>query len=130
MLFDISFSPPIEVFQAMVEQQRPSKDWTISIFDGEGTSFARVPNPQDTIGKRASPSLYAEMFRNPEGTVPTISLEGVPLITSLARSSLTGWTVAAGDLGRHPHRKGEADHQQKGAHHARYREVAPERRDQ
>jgi two-component sensor histidine kinase len=28
--------------------------------------------------------------------VPTVSLEGVPLITSFARSSLTGWTVAAG----------------------------------
>ena len=96
MLYDISFSPPIEIFQAMIEQQRPSKDWTISIFDGEGTNFARVPNPQETVGKRASPSLYAQMFQNPEATVPTISLEGVPLITSFARSSLTGWTVAAG----------------------------------
>ena len=96
MIYDISFSPPIEIFQAMIEQQQPSKDWTISIFDGEGTNFARVPNPQDTVGKRASPSLYAQMFQNPESTVPTISLEGVPLITSLARSSLTGWTVAAG----------------------------------
>ena len=96
MIYDISFSPPIEIFQAMIEQQQPSRDWTISIFDGEGTNFARVPNPQDTVGKRASPSLYAQMFQNPESTVPTISLEGVPLITSLARSSLTGWTVAAG----------------------------------
>jgi len=96
MIYDISFSPPIEIFQAMIEQQRPSKDWTLSIFDGEGTNFARVPNPQETVGKRASPSLYAQMFRSPEATMPTISLEGVPLITSVARSSLTGWTVAAG----------------------------------
>jgi hypothetical protein len=96
VLFDISFSPPIEIFQGMIEQQRPSRDWTISIFDSDGTNFARVPNPQDTVGKRASPSLYAEMFQNPEATVPTVSLEGVPLITSFARSSLTGWTVAAG----------------------------------
>ena len=96
MIYDISFSPPIEIFQAMIEQQRPSKDWTISIFDGDGTNFARVPNPQETVGKRASPSLYTEMFQNPGVTMPTISLEGVPLITSFARSSLTGWTVAAG----------------------------------
>ena len=96
VLYDISFSPPIEIFQAMIEQQRPGKDWTISIFDGEGTNFARVPNPQDTIGKQAAPSLYAEMFRKSEATLPTVSLEGVPLITSFARSSLTGWTVAAG----------------------------------
>jgi two-component sensor histidine kinase len=36
------------------------------------------------------------MFKSPEATVSTISLEGVPLITSFARSSLTRWTVAAG----------------------------------
>jgi hypothetical protein len=83
VLYDISFSPPIEIFQAMIEQQRPSRDWTISIFDGEGTNFARVPNPQDTIGQKASPSLYEEMFRNPEATFATVSLEGVPLITSV-----------------------------------------------
>jgi two-component sensor histidine kinase len=96
VLYAISFSPPIEIFQAIIEQQRPSQDWTISIFDGDGVNFGRVPNPQETIGKRASPSLYAEMFRQPEATLTTVSLEGVPLITSVARSSLTGWTVAAG----------------------------------
>jgi two-component sensor histidine kinase len=43
-----------------------------------------------------SSPLYAEMLRKPEGTLQTVSLEGVPLITSFARSSLTGWTAAAG----------------------------------
>jgi two-component sensor histidine kinase len=92
----ISFSPPIEIFQAIIEQQRPSDDWTISIFDHEGVNFARIPNPQETVGKRASPTLYATMFGAPEATLQTVSLEGIPLITGLARSSLTGWTVAAG----------------------------------
>ena len=96
VLYDISFSPPITIFQSIIEKQRPSQDWTISIFDGDGINFARVPNPQETIGKRASPTLYAEMFRKPEATLQTVSLEGVPLITTFARSSLTGWTVAAG----------------------------------
>jgi len=96
VLYDISFSPPLEIFQAIIDKQRPSQDWTISIFDGNGISFARVPNPHDTIGKRASPTLYAEMFRKPEATLQTVSLEGVPLITTFARSTVTGWTVAAG----------------------------------
>jgi two-component sensor histidine kinase len=96
VVYDISFSPPISLFQTIIEKQRPSEDWTISIFDGKGVNFARIPNPHETIGKRASPSLYAEMFRRPEATLQTVSLEGVPLITSYARSSLTGWTVAAG----------------------------------
>jgi two-component sensor histidine kinase len=96
VIYDISFSPPIEIFQAMIEQQRPSKDWTISIFDADGVNFARVPNPQDTVGQRASPLLYEALFRSTEATLPTVSLEGVPVITGFARSSLTSWTVAAG----------------------------------
>jgi two-component sensor histidine kinase len=96
VIYDISFSPPLEILQALIEKQRPSRDWTISIFDGDGINLARVPNPEATIGKHASSSLYAEMRRKPEATLPTVSLEGVPLITSFARSSVTGWTVAAG----------------------------------
>jgi two-component sensor histidine kinase len=96
VVYDISFSPPIEIFQSIIEKQRPSQDWTISIFDADGINFARVPNPQETVGKRASASLAAEMLRTTESTFPTISLEGMPLITSIARSQLTGWTVAAG----------------------------------
>lgn len=96
VIYVISLSPPLEIFQNIIEKQRPDPDWTISIFDSQGVNFARVPNPQETTGKRASPTLFAEMFRQPEATIPTISLEGVPLITSYTRSSLTGWTVAAG----------------------------------
>jgi two-component sensor histidine kinase len=96
VIYDVSFSPPVQIFQAIIEKQRPSADWTISIFDGDGNNLARVPNPQETIGKRASPLLYAEMFKQSEATLQTVSLEGVPLITSFARSAVTGWTVAAG----------------------------------
>jgi two-component sensor histidine kinase len=96
VLYDVSFAPPLEIFQTIIEKQRPSKDWTISIFDGDRINFARVPNPEQTVGMRASPSLYAEMFRRREATLPTVSLEGTPLITTFVRSSLTDWTVAAG----------------------------------
>jgi hypothetical protein len=61
VIYDISFSPPISIFQGILEKQRPSADWTISIFDADRNNFARVPNPQETVGKRASPLLYAEI---------------------------------------------------------------------
>jgi two-component sensor histidine kinase len=96
VLYVISFSPPIDIFQRIIEKQRPNQDWTLSIFDGQGTNFARVPNPQDTIGKQASPTLFAEMFRTREATLTTVTLEGIPLITSFTRSAVTGWTVAGG----------------------------------
>ncbi len=96
VIYDLSFSPPIEIFQDIINTQRPNEDWTMSIFDAEGINFARAPNPEQTVGKRASPTLYAAMFQKSEATLTTVSLEGVPLITAFMRSSLTGWTVAGG----------------------------------
>jgi two-component sensor histidine kinase len=96
VLYDISFSPPTDIFQSILDKQRPSDDWTISIFDRDGVNFARVPNPRDSFGKRAAPLLYAGMSSKPEASLPTVSLEGVALTTTFARSTLTGWTVAAG----------------------------------
>ena len=92
----LSFNPPLKLFQRIVEQQRPSTDWTISLFDQDGVNFARVPNPERTIGQRASPTLYAEMFKTDEAKTSTVSLEGTALLTAFTRSHMTGWTVAAG----------------------------------
>jgi hypothetical protein len=65
--YDLSFNPPLEIFQRIIEQQKLSDDRTISIFDQKGINFARVPNPGTTIGARASPTLFTVMFTAPEG---------------------------------------------------------------
>lgn len=96
VIYDISFSPPIETFQHMVETQRPNADWTLTLLDGDGVVFARIPNPETTIGRRASPSLWPHIFKSQEAALTTTSIEGVPLITGFSRSALTGWTIAAG----------------------------------
>jgi len=96
VIYDVSFSPPLATFQNIIETQRPSEDWTITILDRDGTVFARIPNPQGTFGSRISSALFARLFQSDEGTLPTVSLDGLPLITAFSRSPLTGWTVAAG----------------------------------
>lgn len=96
VVYDLSFAPPISMFQDILERERPNADWIISMFDSTGVNFARVPNPQETVGKRASPTLYAEMFKAPELQLETLSLEGVPLISSVTHSPVSGWIVAAG----------------------------------
>ena len=96
VVYDLCFSPPISIFQNLVEKQRPDQEWTVSLLDAAGTVFARVPNPGETFGKRASPSLYTEMFRRNEASLSSISLDGIALASAYTRSRLTGWTVAAG----------------------------------
>jgi two-component sensor histidine kinase len=96
VIYELSFNPPLSLFQDLIQRQRPSDEWTMSIFDAMGVNFARVPNPELTIGQRASPTLYAHLFGEREAKVETVSLEGIPLITAFTRSPVTGWTVAAG----------------------------------
>ncbi|MGA7809570.1 sensor histidine kinase [Bradyrhizobium sp.] len=96
VVYDVSFSPPVEIFQTMLERQQPNQDWTLSILDADGVVFGRVPNPQDTFGKRASASVLADMLRTSEALQPTISLDGARLMSGFAHSALTGWIVAAG----------------------------------
>ncbi|MDB5655484.1 MAG: histidine kinase, partial [Tardiphaga sp.] len=96
VIYAVSFTPPMALFQAVLEQQRPGPDWTMSMFDAEGINFARLPNPQETVGKPASPTLLAELARSPESSFRTVSLEGVPLITAVVRSPVSGWGVGAG----------------------------------
>jgi len=96
VVYDISFSPPMRIFQSILDKQRPSEAWTISIFDANAVTFARVPNPEESLGKQAPPQLYAAMFRETEAALQTVSLEGVRLFTTFTKSPLTGWTVAAG----------------------------------
>jgi two-component sensor histidine kinase len=96
VIYEIGFNPPLEIFQYIIQRQRPSADWTMSIFDRTGTNVARMPNPDQTIGLKASPTLLPAILSQPQGKLSTFSLEGVELLTAFTRSPLTGWTVAAG----------------------------------
>ena len=96
VVYEISFNPPFDMFQKIIQRQQPSDDWTMSIFDRTGTNLARLPNPDETIGQKASAQLLSAILSQTEGKLPTLSREGVELLTAFTRSPLTGWTVAAG----------------------------------
>jgi two-component sensor histidine kinase len=96
VIYDISFSPPIAMFQRILEGQQPSKAWTLSLLDANGMVFGRVPNPEDTFGKRATPSILVDMLQRDEAAKPTVSLDGVNLMAGFTHSKVTVWIVAAG----------------------------------
>jgi two-component sensor histidine kinase len=96
VIYSLAFNAPLANFQRIIDRQRPTSDWTIAIFDRKGVNFARVPNPEQTVGRHASPTLLPALLNQSEAKIFTTSLEGVPLITAFTRSPLTGWTVAAG----------------------------------
>ena len=101
VIYDLSFNPSLAEFQRIIERQRPNEHWTFSFFDQNGVNFARVPNPEKTIGQSASPTLFAEMFKAPEAKVRTVSLEGVPLLTAFARSDVRAGPLLPASRKRH-----------------------------
>ena len=96
VIYDISFTPPLEMFQHILESQRPSADWTLSLLDRNGVVFGRLPNPEENFGKRATPSVLDDMLLKSEAVQPTLSLDGVHLMSGFMHSPLTGWIIAAG----------------------------------
>ena len=96
VVYDISFAPPLEMFQNILESQRPTGDWTLSLLDGDGVVFGRLPNPQDSFGKRVTSSVVNDMLQKSEAVIPTLSLDGEALMSGFVHSPLTGWIVAAG----------------------------------
>jgi len=74
VIYDISFTPPLEMFQHILEGQRPNGEWMLSILDANGIVFGRVPNREDTFGKHVSSSIYPEMQEKSEAVLPTVSL--------------------------------------------------------
>ena len=97
VIYEMSFNVPLELFQRIITQQLPNADWTMSVFDHNGINFARVPNPEQTVGQPASTTLMPALLSDQdEGTLYSVSREGVALNTAFTRSPLTGWKVAAG----------------------------------
>jgi two-component sensor histidine kinase len=96
VVYDLSFNPSLGDFQKLIERQRPTEHWTLSLFDQTGVVFARVPSPEDHIGQRATPAFHAQITKVPEAQLESTSREGRPLLTAFTRSDVTGWTIAAG----------------------------------
>jgi hypothetical protein len=97
VIYEMSFNVPLSLFQRIITQQQPSSDWTMSIFDRNGVNFARVPNPEQTVGQSASSTLLpALLSRDEQASCTPFRGKGVALNTAFSRSPLTGWKIAAG----------------------------------
>lgn len=90
----MGFSPE-RLGEILLRQKMPA-DWVAAIFDGTGTVAARTKSPDQFVGKPGSASLRRQMVGIPEGSVDSVTLEGIPVHTAFSRSSLSGWSVVIG----------------------------------
>lgn len=70
--------------------------WVAAVLDDSGTILARTRDTSKFVGQKAVPELARAVQQESEGSLETITKEGTPVYTAFSRSSLSGWTVAAG----------------------------------
>jgi two-component sensor histidine kinase len=96
VVYDLAASLPLSIFTDIVMRQRPEPNWTIAIFDREGTVIARSRNSEQFVGRSASPSLYAALMNQAEGTLDTTTFDGIVVLTGFTRAPFSGWSAAVG----------------------------------
>ncbi len=85
-----------ERLSEILARQNSQPDRVVAIFDSTGTIVARTHNADQFIGKKGAPALVGRMSEVAEGVIATDTLEGIPVISSFSRSSVSGWSVAIG----------------------------------
>ena len=80
----------------MLTQQKLPQGWIAGILDGSGTIVARTVEAERLIGQKGSPELVRRMREVQEDAFESRTLEGIPVLTVMSRSSVSGWAVAIG----------------------------------
>ncbi|QYM78117.1 hypothetical protein K0B96_12455 [Horticoccus luteus] len=70
--------------------------WTVSIVDGDARVVARNRGGEQYIGRQASADMMAAMHASEEGSIETVTLDGIPTISAFSRSRDTPWSVIIG----------------------------------
>ena len=67
-----------------------------SIFDHSGTIAARTHAPEEFVGQKGTAEFIERIGASLEGSMQTVTLEGIPTLSVWSRSSATGWSVGIG----------------------------------
>ena len=87
---------PASQLTALLQERGLPDGWLATVLDGEGVVAARNRGAGKFVGHLALERLRAVVARQPEGSLETTSLDGVPNFTVFARSPLTGYTAIVG----------------------------------
>ena len=83
------------MMQELLTQQHLPQDRTIAITDTEGAIVARLPNPDQYIGRKMVASLWQLVSSQPEGMTQNRTLEGTPVVVAFTHAG-PGWSVTIG----------------------------------
>ncbi|HJV86414.1 MAG TPA: histidine kinase dimerization/phosphoacceptor domain -containing protein [Noviherbaspirillum sp.] len=96
VVYDLSMGFQPAYLGEILQVQRVPSDRLIAIFDSKGVAVARTWLPERYVGHMGAPQLVKRMQEVAEDSIDNVSVEGIPLVSSFSRSSVSNWTVAIG----------------------------------
>ncbi len=85
-----------EVFDDVVKPPQLLPGTVLAVVDREGTVAARNPNGEKFRGKQATGDMLKRISTRSAGLMPSVTLEGVPVLSALSLSPVSGWGVIIG----------------------------------
>jgi diguanylate cyclase (GGDEF)-like protein len=83
-------------FNAILAAQNFPPGWVSAIFDHTGTIAARTHAPEEFVGQKGTAEYIQRISESLEGSMETVTREGIPTLSVWSRSSVTGWSVGIG----------------------------------
>lgn len=80
----------------ILRRQKIPPDWVAGIVDSTGTIVARTLGGEQLVGKKASTAFMRALTEDPEGAFEGFTREGITVISSFSRSTISGWAVGIG----------------------------------
>ncbi len=82
--------------QALLDAEQLPEGWVAAVLDSQGTILARTREPERYVGQRAVPEVLAHIASGREDSIETTTVDGVPVVSSFSRSTVSDWSVAVG----------------------------------
>ena len=85
-----------EHFDGLLKAQGLPRNWVAAVIDSQGTIVGRTHASDRFVGRKAVPALLDAMRNSTEGSIDSVTKEGIAARTSYSISPATGWRVAIG----------------------------------
>jgi diguanylate cyclase (GGDEF)-like protein len=92
----LSIGVSLDDFNAILAAQNFPPGWVSAIFDHTGTIAARTHSPDEFVGQKGTIEYIQRISETLEGSMKTVTREGIPTLSFWSRSSVTGWSVGIG----------------------------------
>ncbi len=94
VIYDLSLVLPASRFSDILSEQSLPAGRILAVFDRQGQTVARLPNPETLVGVQASPTLLPALLTRDEGVLASQTREGLPVLTAFSHTKPSGWAVA------------------------------------